>query len=204
MVRECGPYGETEPAPTAERPQGSRATVRSHLTLHGREQLHAIGEPTRWRILGRLQVGPASIQELAQALGMAKGTIGHHVRVLESAGLIRLAETKRVRGVTEKRYLRVARQFRLPETEEDGADPEVGMLPIRSALAEARPGRGKKSDPSMSLVVRARMPAARAKRFADLINQIAAEFADGAPGTGETFGLVGAIYVPDWDGNDAA
>jgi DNA-binding transcriptional ArsR family regulator len=180
-----------------------RGDVRDHLTIHGREQLHAIGDPTRWRILGRLQVGPASIQELAQALGMAKGTIGHHVRVLESAGLIRLAETKRVRGVTEKRYLRVARQFRLPETEEDGADAETGMLPVRSALAEARPGRGK-SDPSMSLVVRARMPAARAKRFADLINQIATEFADGAPGTGETFGLVGAIYVPDWDGRDAA
>jgi DNA-binding transcriptional ArsR family regulator len=175
--------------------------VRGHLTIRGREQLHAIGDPTRWRILGRLQVSPASIQELAQALGMAKGTIGHHVRVLESAGLIRLAETKRVRGVTEKRYLRVARQFRLPETDEDGADPDVGMLPIRSALAEARPSRGK--EPSMSIVVRARMPAARAKRFAALINQIAAEFADGAPGTGETFGLVGGIYQPDWDGKDA-
>ena len=63
----------------------------------------------------------ASIQELAQALSAAKGTIGHHVRVLEGAGLIRVAETKKVRGVTEKRYLRVARQFRLPETEEEGA-----------------------------------------------------------------------------------
>jgi DNA-binding transcriptional ArsR family regulator len=177
--------------------------VRDHLTIRGKEQLHAIGDPTRWRILGRLQIGPASIQELAQALGMAKGTIGHHVRVLEGAGLIRLAETKRVRGVVEKRYLRVARQFRLPETQDAAADPEIGMLPVRSALAEARPSTGK-ADPSMSLVVRARMPAARARRFADLINQIAAEFADGAPGTGETFGLVGAIYVPDWDGKDAA
>jgi len=171
--------------------------MRDQLTLRGREQLHAIGEPMRWRILGRLQVGPASIQELAQALGRAKGTIGHHVRVLERAGLIRLAETKRVRGVTEKRYLRVARQFMLPELDDDGADAEIGMLPIRSALAEARPSRGK-SDPSMSLVVRARMPAARAQRFADLIKQLATEFADGAPGTGETFGLVGAVYIPDW------
>ena len=98
--------------------------VRDHLTIRGREQLHAIGDPTRWRILGRLLESPASIQELAQALGAAKGTIGHHVRVLESAGLIRLAETTRVRGVTEKRYLRVARQFRLPETEEQGADDD--------------------------------------------------------------------------------
>ncbi len=177
--------------------------MRDHLTIRGKEQLHAIGDPTRWRILGRLLVGPASIQELAQALGAAKGTIGHHVRVLEGAGLIRVAETKKVRGVTEKRYLRVARQFRLPETEEDGASAETAYLPVRAALAEARPTLGK-ADPSMSLVVRARMSAARAQRFADLVSQIAAEFADGAPGTGETFGFVCAIYTPDWaDEGDA-
>jgi DNA-binding transcriptional ArsR family regulator len=175
----------------------TKVRVRDHLTIRGREQLHAIGDPTRWRILGRLLAGPASIQELAQALGAAKGTIGHHVRVLEEAGLIRLAETKRVRGVTEKRYLRVARQFRLPDADADGVDTDIGTLPIRAALAEARPSKSK-PDPSTSFVVRARMPASRAKRFADLINQIAAEFADGAPGTGETFGFVGAIYTPDW------
>jgi DNA-binding transcriptional ArsR family regulator len=175
--------------------------VRDRLTIRGRAQLHAIGDPTRWRILGRLQVGPASIQELAAALGSAKGTIGHHVRVLERSGLIRLAETKRVRGVDEKRYLRVARHFQLPDADEEDGGPDVGMLPVRAALAEARPGT---KDPSMSLVVRARMPAARAKRFADLIRQLAEEFTDGAPGTGETFGFVGAIYVPNWDGKDVA
>ena len=195
MVCACRPYGQTEPA--------GATPVRDHLTIRGKEQLHAIGDPTRWRILGRLLVGPASIQELAGALGAARGTIGHHVRVLEGAGLIRVAETKRVRGVTEKRYLRVARMFRLPETEEDGASAETAYLPIRAALAEARPARGK-ADPATSFVVRARMPAARAQRFADLINQIATEFADGAPGTGETFGFVGAIYTPDWaDDGDA-
>ena len=184
MVCECRPFSEIRP-------------LRDHLTIRGRDQLHAIGDPTRWRILGRLLAGPASVQELARALGAAKGTIGHHVRVLEDAGLIRVAETKRVRGVVEKRYLRVARQFRLPDTDADGADTDLGTLPIRAALAEARPSRSK-PDPSTSFVVRARMPAARAKRFADLINQVAAEFADGAPGTGETFGFVGAIYTPDW------
>lgn len=175
------------------------AAPRAHLTLRGPEQLHAIGDPTRWRILGRLLVEPASIQELSRALGAAKGRIGHHVRVLERAGLIRLAETQRVRGVVEKRYIRVARQFRLAddEAETDAIPPDIGMLPVRSALAEARPARTKR-DPSTAIVVRARMPAARARRFGALINELAAEFADGAPGSGETFGFVGAIYVPDW------
>ena len=60
-----------------------------HLDITRADQLHALGSPPRWKILGRLLESPASVQELARALGVAKGTIGHHVRVLERAGLIR-------------------------------------------------------------------------------------------------------------------
>ena len=74
---------------------------------------------------------------------------------------------------------------------------DVGVLPLRQAVAEARASSGA-DDPSMSLVIRARMPAARARRFARLIEVIAAEFAEGAPNEGETYGLVAGIYVPDW------
>lgn len=176
------------------------ASLQRSMTIAGGEQLHAIGQPTRWRILGRLLDGPASIQELARSLGAAKGTIGHHVRVLERAGLIRLAETQKVRGVVEKRYARSAKQFRLPGNDDPGAagvPVDLGTLPLRQALAEAAPSQGPK-DPSTSIVVRARMSPARARRFAALVNQLAAEFADGAPGVGEAFGFVGAIYAPDW------
>lgn len=163
------------------------------------EQLQALGDPTRWKILGRLLVEPASIQELARALGAKKGTIGHHVRILDRAGLIRVVEERRVRGVTERRYARVAGQFQLPPAEGPmaGELSGLGLLPLRQALAEARPISGA-DDPSMSFVMRARMPAARARRFAVLLEQLAAEFVDGAPGEGETFGFAATIYVPDW------
>jgi DNA-binding transcriptional ArsR family regulator len=170
-----------------------------HFTITRPDQLQALGEPTRWRILGRLLEGPASIQELARALGAAKGTISHHVRVLDRAGLIRLVERHRVRGVVEKRYARVGRQFRLPERESAlGAEhPEIGMLPLRQAIAEASPSGGP-DDPSMSFVMRARMPAARAHRFARLLEALAQEFIEGAPDSGETFAIVAGVYVPDW------
>jgi len=42
------------------------------------------------------------------------------------------------------------------------------------------------------------MSAARARRFGHLVDALAREFADGAPGDGETFGFVAAMYVPDW------
>jgi len=169
------------------------------FTITRPDQLHALGDATRWRILGRLLEGPASIQELARSLGAAKGTISHHVRVLDRAGMIRLVEQHKVRGVVEKRYARVGGKFQLPERETALAaeHPELGMLPLRQAIAEARPDVAP-DDPSMSLVTRARMPAARARRFAMLLNELAAEFTEGAAGEGETFGLVAGIYRPDW------
>ena len=177
-----------------------KQTIASHLTITRPDQFHALGDGTRWRILGRLLDGPASIQELARALGIPKGTIGHHVGVLEEAGLIRLVETQRVRGVVEKRYARVAWHFRLKEgsgASATKADPRYSHLPLRQALSEAR-AEGGPGDPSRSVVVRARMPVARARRFARLLEALAQEFADGAPGTGEAFGFVAAVYVPDW------
>jgi DNA-binding transcriptional ArsR family regulator len=176
-----------------------------HLDVTRPDQLHALGDATRWRILGRLLDGPASVQELARALGVAKGTVGHHVRVLDVAGLVRVVEEQRVRGVVEKRYARVARQYRLREGEASSPatrDARFSHLPLRQALGEARAERGSE-DPSTSIVVRARMPAARARRFARLVEQLAAEFAEGAPGEGEAFGFVAAVYVPDWGAADA-
>lgn len=189
--------------PTNLRKRTTKLEPDDHLTVARPDQLQALSNQTRWRILGRLLVAPASVQELARSLGVAKGTIGHHVRVLEEAGLIRVVETRRVRGVVEKRYARVARQFRLPETENVAPEERLGLgtMPLRQAIAEARAPSGQ-DDPSMSLVVRARMPAERARRFAAMIEVLAAEFADGAPERGETFGLVAGIYVPDWVGPD--
>jgi DNA-binding transcriptional ArsR family regulator len=181
-------------------------TIAPHLTITRPDQFHALGDGTRWRILGRLLDGPASIQELSKALAVPKGTIGHHVGVLEDAGLIRLVETQRVRGVVEKRYARVAWHFRLKDGSRSSGtkpDPRYSHLPLRQALSEARPEAGT-GDPSRSVVVRARMPVARARRFARLVEALAQEFADGAPGTGEAFGFVAAVYVPDWAGGEPA
>jgi DNA-binding transcriptional ArsR family regulator len=186
--------------PTIQRkPTASRSARQDDFTVSTPEQLRALSNPTRWRILGRLIDDPASIQELARSLGAAKGTIGHHVHVLERAGLIRLVERTRVRGVVEKRYARVARQFKLPEADSVPAESrqEIGTMPLRQAIEEARPASGQ-DDPSMSLVIRARMPADRARRFAAMIEVLAAEFSDGAPGSGETYGLVAGIYRPNW------
>ena len=181
--------------------------MRGALPLVRPDQFRAIGDATRMRILGRLAQGPASIQELAMALDAPKGTIGHHVGVLESAGLIHVVEERRVRAVTEKRYGRVAKAFRMGDQGDvpPGAGESLLSLPLRHAIEEATTGRGRGS-PSTSVIVRARMSAARARRFVRLIEELAEEFADpdAAGQHGETYGFVAAVYVPDWSGREPA
>jgi DNA-binding transcriptional ArsR family regulator len=81
------------------------------LVVSEPEQLRALADELRGRIIGLLRERAWSTQQLARELDIPKGTIGHHLKVLERAGLIRVVHTRQVRAVTEKFYGRVARLF---------------------------------------------------------------------------------------------
>ncbi|HEX4473935.1 MAG TPA: metalloregulator ArsR/SmtB family transcription factor [Polyangiaceae bacterium] len=49
----------------------------------------AISDPTRRRILDRLQRGPARVTDIAAPFDMSLNAVSKHVKVLESAGLVR-------------------------------------------------------------------------------------------------------------------
>src|SRR5216684_9014266 len=75
------------------------------------DQLKALGDDLRSKIVIMLRDRAASTTELAQKLGLPKGTVGHHVKVLEKAGLVQVVRTRQVRAMTEKLYGRTARFF---------------------------------------------------------------------------------------------
>ncbi|MFJ6665098.1 ArsR/SmtB family transcription factor [Streptomyces sp. NPDC091383] len=113
-----------------------------HLVLHSTEQFKALGHPIRHRMVNLLRQRPATLRQLAGALGMSKGTIGYHVRVLREAGLVRLAETRQVRGGTEQYFALVSRTFTMRPEGTGGAE-----FLIRAALGEMVPGEpGQASD----------------------------------------------------------
>jgi DNA-binding transcriptional ArsR family regulator len=89
------------------------------------DQLRALGGEPRLRIVAFLRERAASTTELAADLQLAKGTVGHHLKVLEEAGLIRVVRTRRVRAVTERFYGRVARLFVIKGAEEGDALTQV-------------------------------------------------------------------------------
>ena len=58
---------------------------------------HALGDPTRWRMVERLSIGPASVSELAKPFGMTLPAVMQHLRILEKSGLVRSEKAGRVR-----------------------------------------------------------------------------------------------------------
>jgi len=97
-------------------------------------QLRALAGESRQRIVALLRERAASTTELAKELRLAKGTIGHHLKVLEEAGLVRVVRTRQVRAMTERFYGRVARLFLIKGAEEDEA---VTHVRVRLGVAEA-------------------------------------------------------------------
>ena len=98
------------------------------LVVEDPRQLRALAEVSRARIVGLLRERAASTTELAAALESPKGTVGHHVKVLEEAGLIRVVRTRKVRALTERYYGRVARLFVLKSDESMPEELRGGAL----------------------------------------------------------------------------
>jgi DNA-binding transcriptional ArsR family regulator len=59
--------------------------------------LHALGDPTRRRIVERLGTGPASVTALAEPFPMSLPAIVQHLQVLERCGLVASTKIGRVR-----------------------------------------------------------------------------------------------------------
>jgi DNA-binding transcriptional ArsR family regulator len=57
----------------------------------------ALADPTRRAIVARLMRAPHTVSDLAAPLGLSLPAIAHHLRVLESGGLVRSAKLGRVR-----------------------------------------------------------------------------------------------------------
>jgi DNA-binding transcriptional ArsR family regulator len=80
-------------------------------TINTIEQLKAFGDPIRERILFIIQQQPATAKQIADRLKASPGAIGHHLHVLEDAGLAKIVARRFVRGTVANYYTRTARLF---------------------------------------------------------------------------------------------
>jgi DNA-binding transcriptional ArsR family regulator len=81
------------------------------LVLTTMAHFKAMSDPMRARILAIILNEPATAKQLATRLGATPGAIGHHLHVLEEAGLAQVVARRLVRGIVAKYYTRTARLF---------------------------------------------------------------------------------------------
>src|SRR5215467_1805078 len=88
----------------------------TRFVINTMQQFKAISDPVRSRILGIIQNQPATAKQIADRLGASPGAIGHHLHVLEEAGLAKVVARRLVRGIVANYYTRTGRifKYRLP------------------------------------------------------------------------------------------
>ena len=126
----------TKSSPAPDGAGGHDYDAPDTLVVSEPEQLRALADELRTHVVSLLRERAYSTQQLSAKLGIPKGTVGHHLKVLEQAGLIRVVRTRKVRAVTEKFYGRTARLFLFQAEDPADARALAGAV-LRQAAGEA-------------------------------------------------------------------
>ena len=103
------------------------------------EQLRAIADMRRARILELLRDQPMTVTQLGELMGEAPAKIHYHVRELEKVGLLRLVETREKGGILEKYYQPIAREISV-EKQLFAGPPDEAMAAIATLINQVKEG----------------------------------------------------------------
>lgn len=101
------------------------------------EQLKAISDPLRLSLLERISGEPVrawTAKELSEKLETKQTKLYHHLALLEERGFIRVAATRVVSGIREKRYQATARSFRVDRSLLTGGGSDVAVSGALDAI----------------------------------------------------------------------
>jgi len=112
------------------------------LLIRDLNQLKALSDPLRVRILQGFAGGSRTVREVASAIGTRQSRLYHHIAILEAAGLIEIVDTRSVRGTVEKHYRAAASRFEVDGSvfsgdEREGLEPDRVRM-VSSILSQVR------------------------------------------------------------------
>jgi DNA-binding transcriptional ArsR family regulator len=160
------------------------------LVVREPERLRALGDGVRGKIVWLLRDRAMSIAQLSVELGLPKGTVGHHVKVLERVGLIRVVRTRQVRAVTEKFYGRTARLFLFENDGDPTAVENLAATAVRNAADELDRGGDLRGFGAVHL----RLSDEDAERLSQRMKKLLDEFRKREEPDGIALGYVAALY----------
>jgi DNA-binding transcriptional ArsR family regulator len=166
------------------------------LVVEEPSRQRALAHELRAKIVGILRERALSITQLAEKLSVPKGTVGHHVKVLEQAELIRVVRSRRVRAVTEKFYGRTARLFVVKGDRDPTATVSLAQVSLQQAADEIE--RASDTAGTRQALVHVRLTEAEARRFRKRLDKLVDDFRARETQDGATYGFVTGFYpMPD-------
>jgi DNA-binding transcriptional ArsR family regulator len=190
----------------ADRPPGPADAI----VLGDVEQLRALADPLRLEILDVMGQHPSrgwTAKELAARIGGKQTRLYRHLALLEQRGLIRVASTRVVSGITERRYQVAALNFRLDRSAftTSGGDKAVRQVldvvfdkaraeilaGVRAGLIDVDPTKG----PTRLVMSSAtgRLSAGTIRRISAALDELDELASLDEPG-GDDYGLVVGFY----------
>lgn len=127
-----------EPSPSAESVPGADFQPVESLTITRPEQLKAITDPQRIRIIELLGREAMTVKQVATRLDLPPTRLYYHVQALEKMGLVQLVDTRVKSGIIEKYYRTTALNITIDHQLLNAANDAEAALPnFLSALFDS-------------------------------------------------------------------
>lgn len=172
-----------------------------HKTLTTEAEIAAYMNRSRMAILDALRDGPATGSQIAAKIGVHPANLTRHLRILEDAGLITLAEKRDTGRNLEKYYAAAAWSFDVaPDASRLTAPHKLALAFARSEFSAALARLPDGTDVfAKTFVIAARLDPARLQAFSGELTRLAKEFEATDASDGEAFHLVMALFPGDRD-----
>jgi DNA-binding transcriptional ArsR family regulator len=164
------------------------------FTISDIPSLKAVADPLRMRLVFALDDADLTVKELAAKLGVPQTRLYYHVKLLESAGVLRVASTRMVSGIEERRYASTARSWTVSDdllTAPEVSDVLKAMFDLARAELVLAFGEGGNApgDPSGSVPVlsmtKAFLSEDEVRELAEALQALLMKFSAGNPGPGK-------------------
>jgi len=103
------------------------------------EQLRAVADLLRLRIIDLLRKQPMTVTQLGEMMGEAPAKMHYHVRELEKVGLLKLVETREKGGILEKYYQPIAHELSVNKALLSAPSDESSAM-LRTLLGQVTEG----------------------------------------------------------------